>query len=312
MPTSMSPFGPVTVIVNLQAGRRRVGGALPTVERSLRTLGMEHSVRLTEGPGDACRLARRALEDGSRFLVAMGGDGTVHEVVNGMFGDDDRPVVPEPVLGVVAAGSGCDLIRTFGLPADPEAAVSHLAGEELRPIDVARISYLGGDGNQAVRYFVNIAEAGLGGATAGRAARLPPALGPARYFVAFWLALPGYRPGPMRIAVDGVDRYDGRAVNVVVANCRFFGGGMQVSPRSDAADGTLDVLVFKGPKTDSFTMLPRVYGGRHLPHANIVELQGRRLELVSEHPFEIEADGEVLGTTPASVELLNRPINLKV
>lgn len=110
-----SPFGRLTMIVNPRAGRRRVLAALPTLEGRLDELGLEHDLRLTEGPGDATRLARRALEAGTRFLVAVGGDGTVHEVVNGML-DHDRTLVADPVLGVVAAGSGCDLVRTFSLP----------------------------------------------------------------------------------------------------------------------------------------------------------------------------------------------------
>ncbi len=285
--------------------------ALATMEEGLHELGLEHDLRLTEGPGDATRLARRALEDGSRFLVAVGGDGTVHEVVNGMF-DHDRHPVPAPVLGVVAAGSGCDLIRTFSLPTQPAAAVSRLAGGDVRPLDVVRLSYVDADGHAAVRYFVNIAEAGLGGSTAARAARLPPWLGISRYFLAFWMTLPRYRPGSMRIETDDGPRYEGRAVNVVAANCRFFGGGMQVSPRSEPDDGTLEVLVFTGPKSDSFTMLPRVYRGRHVPHAHIEEMTGRRFRLASERPFVIEADGEVLGTTPATVEVLPRAISIKV
>ncbi len=305
-----SPFGPLTLIVNPRAGRG-AQGATPTIERTLRSLGLDYELRTTEGPGDATRLARRALEDGRRFLVAVGGDGTIHEVVNGMLAGD-RPVVPDPVLGVVACGSGCDFIRTFGLPPGPTAAASRLAGGDARQLDVAKITYVDHQGQGAVRYFANIAEAGLGGSTARRAAGLPRVLGASRYFLAFWLTLPAFRPGSMRVEVDGGTAYEGRAVNLVVANCRFFGGGMQVSPRSNPADGVLDVTVFTGPKTDSFTMLPRVYRGRHLPHPNIVELKGRRVGLEAETPFDIEADGEALGTTPATVEVLPRVLRLKV
>ncbi|MDQ3569110.1 MAG: diacylglycerol kinase family lipid kinase [Actinomycetota bacterium] len=306
-----SPFGRLTVIANPRAGRRRLRSTLATLERGLCELGLEHDLRLTEGPGDATRLARRALVDGSRFLVAVGGDGTVHEVVNGMF-DHDRPSEPAPVLGVVAAGSGCDLIRTFSIPAQAAAAVSRLAGANVRPLDVAKLSYVDPDGRRAVRYFVNIAEAGLGGSTAALAARLPRWLGISRYFLGFWMTLPRYGPGSMQIETDDGARYEGRAVNVVVANCRFFGGGMQVSPRSEPHDGTLEVLVFTGPKSDSFTMLPRVYRGRHLPHAHVVEMKGRHFRLESDRPFVIEADGEVLGTTPATVEVLPQPVYIKV
>ena len=306
-----SPFGPALLVVNPAAGRPGGRDSIAAVEARLRSLDLEHSVRFTEGPGDATRIARVASEEGRRFVVAMGGDGTVNEVVNGML-IDDRAVADDPVLGVIGAGSGCDLIRTFGLPADAPAAASHLAGETTRPLDVGRIGYVDHSGHPAVRYFANIAEAGLGGATAARAASMPRRLGPALYFFAFWATLPGYRPGSVRIEVDGGVAYEGRAVNVVVANARFFGGGMEVSPRSDPADGQLDLLVFNGPKSDSFTMLPRVYRGRHLPHPHVVELKGPRFRVESEQPLEIEADGEVLGTTPATFEILARPMSLKV
>ena len=305
-----SPFGPLALIVNLHAGSRtRV--TLDRVRDRLRAKHLEHQVHVTEGPGDATRIARRVLDDGGRFLVAVGGDGTVHEVVNGMIAGD-RPVAADAVLGVVSAGSGCDLVRTFDLPVKPGPAADRLAGDAVRRVDVARITYLDGEGRSMARYFANIAEAGLGAACAVRALRLPRLLGPSRYFFGFWAALPGWEPGAMRIEVDGRVAHDGRAVNVVMANCRFFGGGMHISPRSDPADGTLELLVFTGRKTDSFTMLPLVYRGRHVPHRSIVELSGRRFVLDPERPYPVEADGEVLGTTPASVEVVPGALTLKV
>ncbi len=306
-----SPFGPLTLIVNPRAGRRRAGAALPAIELALRSLDLDHRVCTTAGPGDATRLARQALEGGSRFLVAVGGDGTVNEVVNGMIAGD-RALVPDSVLGVVAAGSGSDFIRTVGVPAEAARGARILAGTQVTELDVGKVTYRDGEGRPAVRYFANIAEAGLGGSTARWAARLPAVLGTARYFIAFWLTLPSFQVGSVRVEVDGHGAYQGRAVNVVVANCRFFGGGMQVSPRSDPSDATLEAAVFTGPKTDSFTMLPKVYRGRHLPHPNIVELKGRRVDVEAQPPLHIEADGEVLGTTPTSVEVLTRVLQVKV
>ncbi len=113
-----TPFGELTVIVNPHAGKRHVGEEIPELERTLRARNLPYRLLRTQGPGDATRFAREALGSGGRFLVAVGGDGTVHEVVNGMFDDEGKPIVPDAVLGVVAAGSGCDLIRTFGLPGD--------------------------------------------------------------------------------------------------------------------------------------------------------------------------------------------------
>jgi diacylglycerol kinase (ATP) len=144
-----------------------------------------------------------------------------------------------------------------------------------------------------------------------RASRLPAFLGPARYFCGFWLTLPGFRPATVRLDADS-QAFQWRAHNVVVANCRFYGGGMQISPRSEPDDGALDVLVMVGPKSDAFTMLPKVYRGTHLPHRNIVELRAGRVRIDTDPPFRVEADGETLGTTPATFEVIRSPIRVKV
>jgi diacylglycerol kinase family enzyme len=214
------------------------------------------------------------------------------------------------VLGVVAAGSGCDFVQSFNLPGDTLQAARHLAGDQVRPIDVGRVAFTSGV-REIIRYFPNIAEAGLGGAVAARAARLPAFLGPARYLAGFWLTLPGFRPAIVRLDADG-QAYQWRAHNVVVANCRFYGGGMQISPNSEPDDGALDVLVMVGPKSDAFTALPRIYRGAHLPHRNIVELRASRVRVEANPPFLIETDGEALGTTPATFEIIRTPIRLKV
>jgi diacylglycerol kinase (ATP) len=305
-----SPFGPLVVIANPRAGRGKVGTHLPEMARILTGAQLSYRIVRTAHPGHATEIARDALARGERYLVAAGGDGTVHEVVNGMLDDDGRPVAADAVLGVVAAGSGCDFVRSFNLPGDTLQATRHLAGDQVRPIDVGRVTFTDGPA-EITRYFPNIAEAGLGGAVVGRAARLPAFLGPARYLAGFWLTLPGFRPATVRLDADG-QAYQWRAHNVVVANCRFYGGGMQISPKSEPDDGALDILVMVGPKSDAFTALPKIYRGAHLPHRNIAELRAARLTVDADPPFRIEADGETLGTTPATFEIIRTPIRLKV
>jgi YegS/Rv2252/BmrU family lipid kinase len=305
-----SPFGPLVLIANPASGRGRVGRHLREIERLLADEGLEHRVVLTRGPGHATDAAREALEDGVRFIVAAGGDGTVHEVVNGMF-VEGRPVAPEAVLGVVAAGSGCDFVRTFGLPGDAVRAARHLRGEATRSVDVGAITYSGPDGHERTRHFPNVAEVGLGAAVCSRVRTLPRRLGPAQYFVGFWLVLPGFEPTTVRVDAGG-ERYEGRGVNVVVANCRYFGGGMRISPASSFDDGILDVLVLHGPKTDSFTIIPKVYRGRHLPHPRIVQMRGREVRVAADRPLPVEADGEPLGTTPATFTVIPGALRLKV
>jgi YegS/Rv2252/BmrU family lipid kinase len=307
-----SPFGPLVLIANPRAGRGKVETALPQVENVLQNLGLDYRIVRTTHPGHATEAARDALRNGARYLVAAGGDGTVHEVVNGMI-SGGRPIAPDAVLGVVAAGSGCDFVRSFGLPGDAVQAARHLAGDRVRAIDVGTVTCTDGD-DAKTRYFVNIAEAGLGGAVVARAAGLggfSRFLGGARYAVGFWLTLPGFRSAAVRLDADG-QAFGWRAFNVVVANCRFYGGGMQISPKSDPGDCLLDVLVMAGPKSDAFTTVPKVYRGTHLPHRNIAELRAGRIQVDADRPFPVEADGEVLGTTPASFGIIPSGVRLKV
>jgi diacylglycerol kinase (ATP) len=304
-----SPFGPITLICNSRSGNGGVAKSLPDVRSHLEARGLDYEVHFTKGRGDASVIARRALEGGSRFVVAMGGDGTIHEVVNGMI-QDDKAINPEAVLGIVAAGTGSDFIKTFGLPNSPEWAVRHLDGEGAFPIDVGKVVY-SDNGTTTTRYFANIAEVGLGAACVARAARLPRWLGPTVYFFAFWLEMRKHRAA--NVTVDLVDRtYEGPMNNLVVANGQYFGGGMKIAPRAAPTDGVLDVQIEHARKREALALVPKVFKGEHVPHPDILEAKRVQLSIEADRPLLIEADGEVLGHTPASFELLKEAISLKV
>jgi len=304
-----SPFGKLVLICNGRSGRGGVARALPEVEEHLTNRKLEYEVRHTERPGHATLLAREALDAGIRFVVAMGGDGTIHEVVNGMI-EDDKPVNSDAVLGVVAAGTGSDFIKTFGMRSLPGAAVAHLDGANSFKIDIGKIVYTE-DGRQVTRYFPNIAEAGLGAEVVARAARLPRWLGPTVYLFAFWLTMGKHRSA--RVKVDLVDRtYEGPMNNLVVANGQFFGGGMKIAPKAAPTDGLLDIQIEHAAKKDAIAMMPRVFKGTHLPHPDVKEAKRVRCSIEADRPLLIEADGEVLGYTPATFEVLRDLISLKV
>jgi YegS/Rv2252/BmrU family lipid kinase len=304
-----SPFGAAVIIANVRSGKGGVGAALPEVEAAMRDRGLEYEIRRTEYRGHAIEIAREVVTAGGRFVVAMGGDGTVHEVVNGMLADD-KPVNPEAVLGVVAAGTGSDFIKTFGMPSTPKDAVRHLDGGESFLIDIGKVTYMQ-DGVEVTRYFPNIAEVGLGAACVARAEKLPRWLGPTVYLVAFWLTMRKHKAA--HVKVDVVDRvYEGLMNNMVVANGQFFGGGMKIAPKAAPTDGLLDIQVEHARKKDAIAMMPKVFKGQHVPHPDIEEYKRVRCSITSETPLPIEADGEVLGTTPASFEVIPEAIQLKV
>jgi diacylglycerol kinase (ATP) len=304
-----SPFGSLVLIVNPRSGRGQVGQEVPEIERQLQAKKLAYRVVETETPEQAMESAREALESEERFLVAVGGDETVHAVVNGMIADD-RQVAEDAVLGVIPAGSGCDFVRTFGLPGDVIKAIRHLADDQTYGIDIGRVSY-GDEGAENVRYFANIAEAGFGGAVARRASRLSRRLNKSGYFLGFWLSLLRQRPFEVRVQADRKS-FTSRATNVLIANGQFYRGGMKVSPRSYPGDGFFDVQVSTGPRSEAFTMIPKMYRGEHVPNPHIKELRGREVTVEADRPLAVQADGAFLGTTPATFTVLPQAIRLKI
>jgi YegS/Rv2252/BmrU family lipid kinase len=246
--------------------------------------------------------------------VAVGGDPIVHQVANGML-QDGRPLDPDAVLGVIPAGAPSDFIRTFGLPSGIERACGHLQGDRLFPIDVGIVTAIGTAENairpDVKRTFVNIAEVGMGASLVRRQGRFPERLGRARRFLAFWLSFAGFRLTDVRLIGDR-RTWEGKVHDVVVANCQYQGDGMRISPKSWPDDGYLDVLVMKGPKSDAFTMLPKTYLGEHLPHPNIVEYRSRTIRVEASRSLWVHADGEIVGTTPATFEVVPKAIRLKI
>ena len=302
-----SSFGKAFVILNRRAGK---GARNPEeFEQILSAAGLDFELHVTERRHHAVELARGAIDDGWSYLVAVGGDGTIHEVVNGMMGADG-PRNPAAVLGVVSAGSGADFARTFGLPDDASQGVQHLTGDGSVDIDLGRATFTT-EGGEATEWFPNIAESGLGADVVKRAERLPRGMGRSRYLMGFWMTL-GVFKGTEGTVVCDTRTYEGRITNLVVANGQFFGGGMHVAPKASPTDGRLDVLIQIGTKADYIAAITKVYKGRHIPSPAIKEYRAKRVEVTTKAPLRVEADGELLGTTPATFSIYENALRLKV
>ena len=307
-----SPFGPMLVIANPAAGRGR-NAVLPRLVRALGDAGLAHQVEPTRGPGHATELAHAAVTQRDlRYVVAVGGDGTVHEVVNGLVdAESGQPHRDDLVLGVVAGGSGCDFIRTFGLDRSPEQVVRHLAGDTTMQIDLGRIRLTGPDGRPRTRVFANIAEAGWGAEVTRRANHLPRLLGPARYVAAIILGTTSMRQVETTVEVDHATTTE-PVSEVVVANGQFFGGGLKVAPRALPDDGRFNVQTWQSRPGDVLRELPKVRVGEHLERPDIREWQSSTVRVDGVEPLLVEADGEVLGTTPATFDVLPDVLAMKI
>jgi diacylglycerol kinase (ATP) len=306
-----APFGPPLLIANPAAGRGR-GSALESLREALRVRGVAHDLALTEAPGHASVLAREAAERGRRYVVAVGGDGTVHEVVNGLVDvETGEPRGEDLVLGIASAGSGSDLARTFGLDRKPAVVARHLDGETTMPFDLGRVRLQTRHGDQRSVLFANIAEAGYGGLVTDLANRLPRFVGKARYGIAILGAVRRFELVRTRVAVDHTS-VEEELSNVIVANGQFFGGGLRVAPRALSDDGRFNVQVWRGKPIDVLRATPDLRVGDHLDREDVREWQSTTVTVDADSPLIIEADGEVLGTTPAAFDLLPQVLRIKV
>ncbi|MGE5225778.1 MAG: diacylglycerol/lipid kinase family protein [Planctomycetaceae bacterium] len=311
MPTS--PFGPLAVIADPHAGEGAVGRALPSVQRALASSGLEHRLAVAETAEHATRLAAEAIDEGYRYLCAVGDDATVHAIVNGMF-RDGRPIVEEAVLAVIPAGSGCDLVKSFGLPGDVEESATHLLGDVVYDFDVMKVAVTArAGGGRTIRYAHNLAEVGFHAVSWSRATRLPRRLGGARRFLGFWSAYVTERVRDVHLETDTRSR-DLRTWSVIVGNAQFADGGLRMSPRSFPGDGVLDALVFTGPKSDAYRMLPRLFRhGGHVPDDDVAEFRARlKVSVDADRPMPVVADGIRIGTTPVTFQLLPQAIRIKL
>lgn len=279
----------------------------------LEAAGLQAEAHFTEGPGHATRLVAEGIRAGHRFIVAVGGDGTLNEAVNGFFDPEGQAIAPDAELGVLCRGTGCDFIKSMGIPRSEELAIQRLVSGVSRPIDVGRVQFQSASGQESIRYFLNIAEAGLGGAVVARVERTSKRLGGFASFLMGTLAtFAAYRNRPMTLRFDDGPAETLVAANLVVGNGRYFGGGMCILPEAELDDGFFDVLLMGDfTRRELFGNIAKVYRGRHLTHPKVRHLRARKITVSSPEPLLLDVDGEQPGLGPATFTLLPRAIRVR-
>lgn len=306
-------------VVNPRSASGRTGHEWPEIERGLREIYPSLSVGFTSRRAEATNLVRRALGEGYSEIIAVGGDGTINEAVNGFFGPDGV-LAPDAVFAFITSGTGGDFRKTFGLEAGPWKAISHLKTAKVRRVDVGRISCLTTEGLPVTRYFINVASFGLSGVIvdAVNRARIAKLFGGSFAF-AFHsaLAMLRYSDRAVRLRVDGeYDEID-RISTVAIANGCYFGGGMKVAPDAVPDDGLFDVVIIGGaPKLQAIKDLQQIYTGDHIKNPAVRVVRGRKVVAapVAEthgNAVLIETDGENAGKLPATFEILSAALNLR-
>lgn len=299
----------VKLIVNPIAGGGTVGKHWPRIRRILEGEGLEFEASLSERKGHAAELARQAKNGGFKTVVALGGDGTVNEVINGLMAEGDNEVT----LGIIPGEKGNDLARTLGIPFDYAGACRKLLAGKAVPLDLGRVTYTY-QGSEGCRYFVNVAGLGFDGEVVRRVTpRLRSLSNPTvRYLSGLFITLASYKNREVRVALDGEELRQ-RAFSIVVCNGRYFGGGMEIAPQAEPDDGLFDVIVIGDfSKWEILANLSRVYRGSHLSHPKVKLYRAREVRVEAREPLLLQADGELLGETPARFELIPGAIRVLI
>ena len=291
-------------IVNPTSGGGKCGREWAAITGWLPSTGLSYDAVLTTGPLEATAIAERAVRESRPVIVAVGGDGTLNEVVNGFF-HNGAPLPTTSRLGMLPLGTGGDFRRTLKIPLDPRAALQVLQTGIPRRLDAGCVSYQAPDGSTGVRHFINIADAGLGGEVVHRVNNGSKRLGPMTFKVASLMALMAWKNKPINVVVDGV-AHDLKAQQVVIANCQYFGGGMRMAPTASPTDGVFDViLVGDAGKVETIRGIGTISRGAHLDEHNpkLEHLYGKRIAVNSTERVRIDVDGEDPGFLPAFFEI---------
>jgi diacylglycerol kinase (ATP) len=297
-------------LVNPASGNGATGKRWPELQRQAADFGLAGRVELSTGPGGLAELARAAADEGAELVVAVGGDGTVHEVANGLVRARRRPL---PELGILARGTGDDFVRALGIPTADIDALTVLRDGRARDLDVGRVTYRTPLGDEAQSYFVSMAGVGMSGAVARRLNTTSKRLGgKVAGLVATFAVFSRWRNVDLRVTVGGEHR-DGRMEDVLVGNTEFHNGGMRLCPGARPDDGVFDVLLIGDvTKAELLRVLPKLYKGTHLPHPKAELLRGATVSVESSTPLPIELDGEQPGTTPVRFVVVPGELRVRV
>ena len=317
-------------VAHAGAGRGAFARRWPPVAAALGVRGLEHVVELTTRPGEATELARRAADEGARLVVAVGGDGTLHEVVNGLLGGS-RDGGAGPMVGLVSAGRGSDYARGAGMSADPALLVDRFAraldgdSSVVHQVDAGAVRYratrwVGGravDGPAAdanTRWFVNAAGVGISPFIAQRVSRFPARLGAYLYTVAGLVTIIDWRDRLVELGWDDGTRDKMPVESVEVALGPYEGGGMWVAPGADPADGLFDVVVVGAmSRIETLTFSWRIRSGDHLrsPAVSIRRSRTLTLRALDElGAIYLQADGELMGRDPFRFDIVPAALRL--
>lgn len=299
-------------VVNPTSANGRTRKTWGQLESYLRRRGLVFDVMCTSAPKNATDITREALLKDYRRIVSVGGDGTLNEVVNGFFDEKGQKIKEDAFLSIIPMGTGGDFARMFEVSSKPHAVYEMMAkGREIK-IDIVRGAFTGWRGNPEFRYYINVADVGLGSETVYYVNRNSKILrGFLSFLVSALYSVFTFKNKLVTVIVDGQEVYTGKSNLVVASNGSYFGGGMKIAPHANLSDGLLEIIIARDlSKLELLRCVPKIYSGKHLEEAKIFSLRGQKVQISSPEEIFVEFDGESPGKGDLVLEIIPQGMKL--
>ncbi|MBI3540620.1 MAG: diacylglycerol kinase family lipid kinase [Deltaproteobacteria bacterium] len=303
------------VILNTKAAGGVAGRLWPWISEELEKEIGPFDFEETQKVGHGRTLAKEAVEEGSNLIIACGGDGTIHEVANGIY---EARTTEKPTLGILCLGTGGDLIKTLGISKNIPDQIKVIASQKTKRIDLGLCEYLNEQGKKEKRVFINVADVGLGADVCRRVAHSRSFFGrKLAYLAASLRAFASWRPKKIEIVTEHLAPgfWPETPLIIAIANGRYFGGGMPIAPSANLSDGYFDLMVV-GPLKAAMApvFIPLLYSKQilRLPQARFDRVNSILIKASEEAEVGLELDGEPVGFLPASFNNIPQAIEVLV
>jgi YegS/Rv2252/BmrU family lipid kinase len=295
------------LIVNPTAGAGKTTRYLPHILELIRSINLDFDYQLTESPGHAVEIAQLAVKNGYEVVISVGGDGTINEVVNGLYSTGD---ISNISLGIISTGTGADYIRTIGIPRAYREAYKRFADPVPVKTDLGLVECIH-NGQSIKRVFVNFAGLGFDAEIVRATTQTFKMLGDRpSYLMGLFSTLALYKNRSVHLEIDG-ESTDRKICTVIMSNGKYGGGGMLTAPNADPYDGLFDVVVIGDlSKPDLLWSLPMIYKGTHLSHPKVSVRRAKEVKISAEKIMSVQADGDLIGETPAQFRILTGVLNV--
>lgn len=300
----------IMAVINPVSSGGKTAKRWPKINKYFKDEFANFTEKFTTKPGDAVKIAKEAVEKDYDYLLAVGGDGTVNEIVNGMLLAKTKNLKAK--LIIYAQGTGSDLSRTLNLPKEISKFIELIKRGKSRKIKVIEAEFSNSEQEKENRYFFNVADCGMGAEVAKKLNEDNKMIsGSLNYLIKIFSVLFNYQNKEMKIEADNKLIYQGKTNTAVIAHGNYFGGGIKVAPEADLYGSSLNLVLLKDfSKLGIILNMIKGYQGNHLSHTLVESHQAKEIKIITTEEVKLELDGESVGFCDASFEISDKEISV--